>query len=737
MNRTLIGTLAGLALATGGCAHSNAASAPAPKANPVHTVAATKPAPAPPKASVVHVPFAQLPAVNVPPLRWRYTPAQITTECQQAEMTARKKLAALVAIPDGQRTFRNSFDAFEQIMADYTDAVGRLSFMKEVHPAADVRAAAAKCEESSGKFFVEVGARKDLYLAMKGYLDHQGKVEPLAPIDHRLIQITMRDFRRNGLALSDADRAELVSIRSKIAELQTKYSANLDNDTTSIEATRRELRGMPASYLRRLKKAKDGKYIVTTKYPDYYPLMENDRVEEMRKREWLAFNTREAKKNLPLLTEAVALRDQAAKLLGYKNHADFVTETRMAKSSANVISFLKKLQKELAPGAKKLDARMVAMKRKETHARHAVLQTWDWRYYMHQIRKHDYHLNDEKLRAYFPAPKVLSGMFHVYSTLLGVTFDQVKDPDVWAKGVRLYQVHDALPGPQHGKLLAEFYLDLFPRPGKYGHAASFPIGVSREVKGGYQIPLSAMVVNFNPPENGPAHLSVDEVETLFHEFGHIMHSSLTTVPYNSLAGTNVDVDFVEAPSQMMENFVYTPRVLKLVTEDPHHPGQPMPAKLMKTIARARTWNAPVRYRRQVFLARFDAWIHTHGDHVNVDKVDHMLRKEVVGYPDAPKEHFAASFGHMMGGYDAGYYGYLWSKVFADDMFTRFAKAGVIAPQVGHEYRKDILARGRSVEPEVLLQKFLGRKPNDRAFLIQLGINPDTVEPAPAAAQTKR
>ena len=720
MKRTSIVAFLGLALLA--CAHSGSEDAPLPAHTPTAARAASAPQP-PPAASVAHVPFAKLAPVDVPALRWQYTPAQLSAACEGAEKTARAKLAALVAIPDAQRTFASSFDALEQVMADYADAATRLSFLKEIHPDAAVRAAAARCEEESGKFYVEVGARKDLYEAMKGYLANQGKREPLAPIDRRLVEITMRDFRRNGLALSDADRAKLVAIRSQVAKLQTEYSANLDNDTTTIEAARGELGGLPAAYIARLKQAPDGKYIITTKYPDYFPLVENARSEALRKREYLAFNSRQTQANLPLLEKAVALRDQAARILGYANHGDYVTEVRMAKRAADVTAFLTKLQGELKPGADALDHRMLAMKRKETHDRQATLQAWDWRFYLREIREHDFHLDDEAIRAWFPAPKVLAGMFQVYSTLLGVTFDQVQAPNVWADGVRLYEVHDATPGSGH-KLLAKFYVDLFPRAGKYGHAASFNIGVAREVKDGYQIPLSALVVNFDPPSAGkPAHLSVDEVETLFHEFGHIMHMSLTTVAYNSLGGANVDVDFVEAPSQMMENFVYEPAVLRLITDDPKHPGQPMPDPLMKTIARARTWNAPVRYRRQDFLAQFDMFIHTHGGDTDVDAADHRLRQEITGYPVDPAEHFAATFGHMMGGYDAGYYGYLWSKVFADDMFTRFAKEGVLDPKVGAEYRADVLEAGRAEEPEVLLQRFLGRKPDDRAFLIQVGIDP--------------
>ncbi len=708
--------LVALALSSAGCGHDPATTHPTTSGTPV---AATLPTATPNPASVVHRPFAELAAVDVPDLRFDYTPDQLDKACADAEKTVDAKLAALVAIPDPDRTFANTVDASEQALAEYMDASGRLAFLKEIHPDAKVREAAARCEQRAGKHGVELGARKDLYLAMKGYLDHAGKTARLDAIDSRLIMLTMRDFRRNGLELSDADRAKLVQIRSRLAELQTQFSANLDNDTTSIEVTRRDLDGLPKAFIARLKKAKGGKLVLTTKYPDYYPVMESARRESTRKREYLAFNGREADKNLPLLTEAVKLRDEAAHLLGYKTHADFVTETRMAKNAATVKKFLARLQQELRPGRDALFAKMLALKKAETRNKRATLQVWDWRYFMHQIRKRDYALDDEKIRAYFPADKVMRGMFEVYAKLLHVTFDEVKGAKVWADGVKLYEVHDA----PHGKLLAKFYVDLFPRPGKYGHAASFTIGLAREVKSGYQIPLSALVVNFNPPENGKvAHLSVDEVEVLFHEFGHIMHGSLTTARYASMAGTNVETDFVEAPSQMLENFVYQPAVLALITEDPEHPDKTMPADLVARIARARTYDAGVRYMRQVFLATFDQYLHTHGATVDPDAIDHELRKTITALPVDPEEHFAASFGHLMGGYDAGYYGYLWSKVFADDMFTRFEKAGVLDPKTGREYRDDILARGREAEPDVLLAKFLGRAPDEHAFLRLLGIH---------------
>ncbi len=676
---------------------------------------AAAPAPAPAQKA-----FKDLAAVDVPGLKTDYSPEQVAQACEAAEKASDAKLAALVAIAPDKRTFANTVDAMEQAITDYGDVVGRLAFLKDIHPDAKVRAAGAACEERSGKYFVELGARKDLYLAIKGYADGAGKTEKLAPVDRRLLEINLRDFRRNGLELPDDKRKQLVDIRQKLTELGTKYSSNLDENTDSVELTKDELAGLPDGYVGRLKKAADGKYIVTTKYPDYFPLMENGKNEGARKKMYFAFNGREAKQNLPLLTQAIALRDQAAKLLGYPTHADYVTEDRMAKNAKSVSDFLSKLRTELKPRLAADNHKMLALKIAETKEERSVIQDWDWLYYLNQIKKHDYSIDDEQVRSYFPADKVMAGMFQVYSTLFGVTFTEVPKAQVWADGVKLYEVHEG-QGPG-GKLLAKFYVDMFPRDGKYGHAASFPIGVSREVPNGYQIPLSALVVNFNPPQNGQsAKLSVDEVDTLFHEFGHIMHGSLTTARYSSLAGTNVATDFVEAPSQMLENWVFRPEVLKLITVDPKDPSKTMPDDLIKRIVAARKFDAGVKYSRQVFLATFDQALHTHGEKVDPDAIDHQLRGEIMGYPVNADEHFAASFGHLMGGYDAGYYGYLWSEVFAADMFTRFEKEGVLNPATGKAYRDAILAKGRTEEPMELLKQFLGREPNEDAFLRLTGI----------------
>ncbi|OGQ09201.1 MAG: hypothetical protein A2138_22195 [Deltaproteobacteria bacterium RBG_16_71_12] len=662
-------------------------------------------------------------AVDVPPLRSRFTPEELSAACAKAEQDADGKLAALVAVPDAKRTFKDSFEALDAILGDYGETVARLSFMKDVHPLTPVRDAGAACEERAGKWTVAVSARKDLYLAMKGFLDNAGKGAKLDAEQQRLAEITMRDFKRNGLELSDADRAKLVELRSRLTELQTRFQKNLNEDATKLELKKDELVGLPDDFIAAHEdKARKGVYVVTTKYPDYYPVMENASKEATRKKMETAFMNRGGKENLKLLDEAIKLRSQCAKLLGYQTHADYVAEDRMAKDAATVQAFLGRMKKGLEPALESDRKKMQALKAADTKKKNAVINAWDWRYYLNQIKKAEFAIDDEAVRAYFPADKVLRGMFDVYSTVLGIELKEVAGPDTWFDGVKLFEVRDA--GSK--ALVAKFYLDLYPRDGKYGHAAEFTLSPGHAVPGGYRVPLSALVVNFQPPKDGkPGLLSMGEVDTLFHEFGHVMHESLTTARYMQQSGTRTALDFVEAPSQMLENWAYQPEVLARVSADPKDPTKPIPAELAHKLAAARKFDAGVRYSRQVFLGTFDSAIHAvkpdAAAKLSADAVAKRSWADVMKLPEDKGAHFAGTFGHMMGGYDGGYYGYLWSEVFAADMFTRFAAEGVLNQKVGREYRDRVLARGRTVEPGVLLKDFLGREPNEAAFLKMIGI----------------
>src|SRR3954470_6214566 len=353
--------------------------------------------------------------VDAAPLRTGWTPEQLKAACEEAQKTCDAKLAKIVAVKDPERTFANTPEAIEQVTTDWSEVVGRASFMKDIHPDEKVRAAATACEEEAGKYAARIASRKDLYLAVKAWQARGEQMEERAlpatggarmrgasigPQDRRLVELMMRDFHRAGVDLSDEQREKLVALRSRLAELQTRFSSNLDEDTTSVEMSREELDGMPEAYVARLKKTSAGKYVVTTKYPDYFPFLENAKSTDARRKLEVAFMNRGAKDNLKLLDEAVALRDEAAHLLGYATHADYVTEVRMAKSAHNVQQFEDKLEGRLRERLPVDSAKMSALKKADTEERalpaspvakatrpehtaaEGTINAWDWRYYL-------------------------------------------------------------------------------------------------------------------------------------------------------------------------------------------------------------------------------------------------------------------------------------------------------------------------------------------------------------------
>ena len=660
----------------------------------------------------------RLPRVAVPLIEHRLSPDQVRAKGAEAEAACRKAMDAIAAVPPESRTFGSTVDAFEQSLSDYMDAVNRLTILKDVHPEKDVRLAAADVEEAAGKYLVELMARRDVYAALDGYAKTAGAKEKLDPEQRRLMDLTLRDFRRNGLSLPEEQQKKLVAIQQRLVELQSQFGLNLNSNTSHIVVTEAELQGLPEAYVKRLKDAPDGKgKIVTCKYPDYFPFMENAVDGAARRRLYVAFQTREAEKNTPLMKEAIRLRDQAAKLLGYQNHADFVTEERMAKSSGNVKAFLEDLRARLVPRRDADYAKLTALKREMTGDANAVLEPWDTSFYFNQLKKRDWALDTEAIRAYFPMETVLKGLFSVYEQLFSIRIARVEGADTWAN-VPLFEITDASDGSH----VAHFYLDLYPREGKYGHAAAAGVTVARRMGDKYLAPIALMMTNFNPstPE-APSLLSHDEVETLFHEFGHIMHQTLTAARYGSLSGTAVARDFVEAPSQMLENWVFEKDVLDRMSGHYQDPSKKLPAETVAKLKAARTFNAGYHYTRQIFLALFDQAIHTSGPDVDVDAVDRELYAKVLALKPVEEARFPATFNHLMGGYDSGYYGYLWSEVFADDMFTKFKANGVLDAATGMSYRRNILEPGKMLDADVLLKNFLGREPNKDAFLEKLGI----------------
>ena len=455
------------------------------------------------------------------------------------------------------------------------------------------------------------------------------------------------------------------------------------------------------------------------KTPEYVPVMESAKSGATRKSLQVMYQNRAVEKNLPLLKEVLKLRQQVAGLMGFKTWADYKTSSgRMAKSPKEVFDFLNGLKDKLSLRARQDMDELRKLKKKSEPQSDGFFE-WDRTYYSYQLKKDRYSLDDEKIREYFPADIVVKGMFDVYSKLLGVRFEEQAESQ-WAPNVKLYKIIDTASN----QVVAYFFADFFPREGKFSHAAAFNLVSGRKLADGtYRKPVSSIVANFTPPADGkPSLLTHDEVETVFHEFGHIMHQTLTQAPYASLSGTRVARDFVEAPSQMLENWIWSPEILASLSGHYKDNSQKLPNDLLKSMIEARDYNQGIFYTRQLYYALMDMTYHTTLGDFDTTKVQERLHREITGLDPVPGGHWEASFGHLMG-YDAGYYGYLWSEVFAQDMFTRFEKDGLLNSQVGGDYRKVILEQGNMREAQDLLTQFLGRKPNRDAFFRKLNIKP--------------
>jgi Zn-dependent oligopeptidase len=627
---------------------------------------------------------------------------------------AQQILEDLVA-PKEQRTFENTMLPLDRISDVLSQANTRYAFMGYVHPKKEVRSAAKEAEEKLETFGVEMVFRDDLNAAVKQYADTE-EARTLEGERSRFVEFTLRDLRHAGHDLSPEARARVKERTQRLVELGVRFQENIDEWDDHILVTRDELEGLPPSFAESLEADEEtGKLKVTLAYPHVIPFVENARRRDLREELSFKFNTQAVEANRKILEEALSLRREIAEEFGVPSWAHHRLEERMAKDPERVAAFYDSL---IPPLTKQGDADIAAMAEllAADHDDRQV-QTWDWRYYDTQQRRTDYGVDPFEVAQYFALDSVLGGLFDLVQETFGLEFREIPGPDVWHPEVRLFAIHDAGSGEE----LSHFYLDLFPREGKYGHAAEFPLIMSRRLEdGSYQNPVCAMVANFTKPTaSAPSLLQHGEVETLFHEFGHVLHQNLGRTELARFAGTNVERDFVEAPSQIMQHWVWRADVLRRFARH-HETGEPIPDRLVEQLVAARQLNVAIHQLRQLQYGWWDQTMH--GAESDID-LDQILREGArLGLLPFHEGTFSlASFGHLMGGYDAAYYGYMWSEVFGDDMFSRFEEEGVTNPEVGMAYRREVLEKGGSVDANEMLTRFLGREPENTAFLRKLGI----------------
>ncbi len=625
-------------------------------------------------------------------------------------------LEAIIA-EAGPRTYSNTMAPLDAAIALTGDAYGIGGYMAHVHPDEAVRAAGVAAEEKHSKWSAGLAFNRALYEAIRDY----STTEDAAALEgeqRRNLDFWMRDFRLAGQDLPEAERAEVEALRNRLIELNVAFERNLSEWEDGIDMTRAQLAGLPDSYIERLAPGKrNGEYRVTVAYPDYVPFM--DQAENRMLRRWLQFKflNRAATANIPLLREAVGVRWQIARKLGYPSFAEHAMETKMADPKA-----VEDFYASIVPGLTDLGERELGELRELMAADLGgdTLEPWDWSYYDAQQRKRDYGVDDNVVAEYFPLGAVVQGMFDICGDMFGIEFTEIDDAKAWHPDVAVY----AISNRDTGEVIANYYADLHPRPGKFSHAACWRLKAGhRQADGRYRAPVAAVAANFTKPTaDSPSLLKHDEAVTLFHEFGHVLHNTLTAVALPRFSGTQTERDFVEAPSQIMENWMWEPAVLQRFSRH-YETGEPIPEDLVEKMVAARDQNIALKTLRQVFYGQYDLALHSGDGPADVVQAYYDL-VHLTLLPPHPHTHFGASFGHMASdGYVAGYYGYLWSKVYGDDMFSVFEDEGVLNPEVGMRYRRTILATGGTRDGADLLRSFLGREPSSESFLKKIGLAP--------------
>lgn len=647
----------------------------------------------------------------IPTLNYSLTPEEIISGATRAIDETNAFFGKLLAIPDEQRTAESVLIPWAESEGRFRTAVNSFIFPQYVSGSEAVRNASVEANKCLNQFGIECSMREDLYRLAVSVRDHN---EPLEGEVARFLKKLLIEFRRNGLELSEEERAVLKEKRQRLAELAVDYSNTINADKTELLLTKDDLDGCPADFLESLGQ-RDGKYVVTMKYPDVSGVMKHAKQESTRR---LLHETdgRKCKGNVARLEEACRIRDECAKLLGYADHMTFQLEQRMAKRPEDARSFLAELSHRLNPFAQKELARLDALKG-------APLAAWDYNYYARVLEEKEYALDGELVSQYFPLEHVTREMLAIYEQVLSLRFRKVdiigEAAPVWHPDVELFEVTDQ---SSNGSLVGYFYLDLHPRDGKYTHAACFgqQPGYLR-LDGSRQIPVAAMVANFTKPTAGRLSLlKHDEVVVYFHELGHVMHSLCARTRIARFHGTNTEKDFVEAPSQMLENWCWQSNILSRLSRH-HKTGESLPASLIDSLVLTKNLNAGLLNLRQIFFGVLDMTIHSHGFTGDINAFYEKLRLEITLIPQAQGIEPAASFGHLMGGYDAGYYGYLWSQVFSADMFYTCFQANVLSAKIGADYRRSILQPGGSRDGIDSLVEFLGRKPTQEPFLRSLGL----------------
>jgi thimet oligopeptidase len=633
----------------------------------------------------------------------------------KATYQAQIAIAHIIAVPDEKRTYANTVQPFDELSAlsDLAIVQRIANALESLSPHDELRESARLAVVEINNFFVEqVMQNAELFKAFKAYVDGNSVKENLTDAQRYFITETMKDFERAGLLLPADKRAQLLALDKEITKLCSEFDQHIADEKRTLTVPREALAGLDDHFIGALKRTEAGDYILGLDYPTVHMVSQFCAVEDTRKQLSQLFHNRAYPTNKEILEQLLAKRYERAQLVGFANYAAYDFANQMAQTPETVDQFLKNL---LMRAAEKEEQELVRI------IGESVLQEqvkpWNLAYLKEQYKKEHYAIDENKLREYFPMEKTIQGLIKIYEQFFGLKFVKIPALCLWHDELYALEARDG----KTDKLLGIFILDLHPRPNKFSHAAHMSIVPSVATRDGAYIPeISVVMANFpRSTAEMPALLLRSDVRTFFHEFGHAIHALLGRTPIASYSGTNVKLDFVEMPSQMLEEWLWNPEILRMVSSH-YKTGEPLPDDTIQQILKLKQFDAAIFVRNQARYALLSLQLHQEQkpdldaifSEISTTYAPHIWRD--------PENHFYASFGHLTG-YSARYYGYLWSKVFALDLFSEIEKGGLLNTATGRRYAEAILVPGGTKPPHLLLQQFLGREPRIDAFIKDIGL----------------
>lgn len=612
------------------------------------------------------------------------------------------------------RTYDNVIKPFDAVIYDLTDLSFKLGLISSTYVDDSTRDAANDENERLGLYMSNINLNEQLYKTIKAFSEMPA-TKGLSISQKKFLDETILSFEKNGMKLPATERKKLEKLNAQLINYSTQFDKNIAEYKDSAVFTLAELKGVEEGKLKEWKKG-DDRYVVNINGPNYTEMMTNASNPATRHTALLKYNDRAYPKNIKVLDSMLYYRNVLAKTLGFKSYAAFSVVDKMSETPANVWHFINDLKTKLAPGLQKELNELKALKASMNPELKDGFNLWDVSYYQKKLLDKKYQLNTDEVKDYFEMSNTIAGMFNVYKQLFGIEIKEVYGLPVWHEKVRSFEIY------KNDKKIGTFYFDLYPRANKYTHFACYPISQFSNITDKEILPVSALICNF--PEGTaekPSLLNHTNVTTLFHEFGHLVHSMLGRSALASQGPFNVKGDFVEAPSQFLENWCWEYESLKLFAKH-YKTGETLPLELFKKMKATQLEGVAYQYSRQIYLGSIDFTFEDKYDSIKGKSINAVAQDlfKMLKLPTVEGYHAICSFGHL-NGYAANYYGYLWSKVFAQDMFSVFQEKGVMNKELGLRYRQEILEKGSTLPENIMLKNFLGRPSNSKAFLKSLGI----------------